>query len=308
MKKIIYITLIACLFTSCELVDVVDVKPQDKLTEENAIRNQKTAELALAGVYAMMSNLTGTYQQVVFQYGIGAQPGGAFGGTTSDYLINSVNPQGSGVLSMYSTMYELINRANYLIANLQQLNDDLFTDNAKTEIMAEARFMRGLYHFYLLRLYGQFWDLDSKYGIVIKDSPSRSAKVEPRSTVQESYDFILKDINFAIQNLPADNPPIYANKFAAMGFKARILLYMGQYQKAATLAKKVIDNSPFSLEDTFADIFEKGLKSSEVMFVGYYDSDERNPSASVWLLDIEISDQYIQIANNLGDTRIDFVN
>src|SRR5699024_2080383 len=113
---------------------------------------------------------------VVMQIGIGAQPGGLLGATSSDYYTNNIDSQDGSITSIYSTMYSVINRANYLIANLKPLDESLFSGNSKAEIMAEARFLRGLYHFYLLRLFGQFWELDSKYGIVIKDKPARSAK------------------------------------------------------------------------------------------------------------------------------------
>lgn len=314
MKKIIFYTLVTCILGACDLVDVVDIKPKDVLTEESAIRNQETAESALAGIYRQLNGNTIAYHQTVLQLGIEAQPGGYTGGSTSNYYVNNVDPQDGEVLSIYTHSYDVINRTNYLIEKLPQLDDGLFEGNRKTEIMAEARFMRGLYHFYTLRLYGQFWDLTSKYGIVLKDVPARSSNPKPRSTVQQSYEFILNDIDFAIDNLPiaipigADNPAIYANRYAAVGMKARIKLYMGEYSEAATLAKEVVDDGPFTLENTFAEVFENGYESNEMLLASYFDNDEYNATFDTWFLYLEVSDQYKQIANNLGDTRVNYVD
>lgn len=309
MKNILTAIFLVILMTSCDLVDVVDLEPQDVLTEESAIRNQETAELALAGVYSKMNNnnLVISNNQMILLMGIEAEPGGYQGSSNSQYYINNIDSEANNVVAVYSGMYDAINRANYIINKLPQLSDDLFDENRKTEILAEARFMRALYHFYLLREYGQFWDLESEYGIPLKNKPTKDITVIPRSNVQESYEFILDDFEFAIANSPSDNSAIYANPYAAKGFKARILLYMGQYEEAATVAKDVIDNSPFTLEPTFGAVFENSFNSSEMMFASYFDGDEVNSSGTAWFLFMSISSYYVQSANDVGDTRVDYL-
>ncbi|WP_147679000.1 RagB/SusD family nutrient uptake outer membrane protein [Algibacter pacificus] len=308
--NIIIVFIITFCIHSCELVDVTDIEAQDVLTEETAIRDQIGAELTLAGAYSFLNDASGTLyiKSVVLQLGIEAEPGGIIGGTSSSYYVNNVDPQDRDSKNVYSGMYTISNRANYLINILPSLDDALFETGSKSKIIAEAKFLRALSHFYLLRSYGQFWDLNSKYGIVLRTEPANDAIAIPRSTVQETYDFILNDLDTAIPDLAVTSPGYYANKYAALALKARIMLYMGKYTEAAILSKDVIDNSPFKLEDTFAEVFENEFNSSEMLFATYHDDNEYSASSVLWWIYISISDYYKNFANSVNDTRISYVN
>jgi hypothetical protein len=208
----------------------------------------------------------------------------------NSYVIN--NPISSGTeinVASYARMYEIINRCNWLIEKVDLLSIENFKNPArKTEILAEAKAIRATCHFYLLRLWGQFYNLNSKYGIVLRTEPVRSGEALPRNTVAEAYDLIIADLDEAIANAPTFRARYYINKTYAKGLKAKVLLYKGDYQNAALLAKDVIENSGsnFMLATNYMDQFNntdtsvfnnpevlfgsKGDKSESILGIGNY--------------------------------------
>src|SRR5699024_1340651 len=175
------------------------------------------------------------------------------------WAINEPIVTGSVAKGMYAIMYILINRANYVIQQVGRLKNNDFSDpDRKNQIIAEAKGLRALGHFYLLRLWGQFYNPESKYGINIRIKPSESPTAQPRNTVQETYDIIIKDLDDVINNAPDLREKYYISKTFGKAMKAKVLLYKGEYQKAATLAKEVMDNgnTEFALISSFDKLFD----------------------------------------------------
>ncbi|MBS1562858.1 MAG: RagB/SusD family nutrient uptake outer membrane protein, partial [Bacteroidetes bacterium] len=121
-----------------------------------------------------------------------------------------------------------------------------------------------------LMFFAEWKDLNSKNGVLLKSgSGGLSNAVMPRSTVAQSYDDIIGDLDYAVANGPTTNPSYYMNKYAAMILEARVLLTRGQtadVTKALDLANQVISSGKYTLETNVKDIFyTKGLASSEVI-------------------------------------------
>ena len=268
--------------TSCELTKELDeYEPLYSLVAETAIDNEDAANLALQGAYAAFKkrDQDGTPYIFVLPELMGAYvaPGSFLTYFPRILNIASNNPVTDSdpfVNGMYSGMYKLINNTNWIIQEVDLLDEEKFTNpDRKTEILGEAKTLRALAHFYLLRLYGQFYDIDSEYGLDVRLSPAMDASAYPRKTVRETYTEILKDLDFGITNNPDLTERYFVNKTFARGLKARVLLYMGDYANAATEAKNVIDNAggDFALASDFAGQFQPHSSpavwdNSEVLF------------------------------------------
>jgi hypothetical protein len=123
-------------------------------------------------------------------------------------------------------------------------------------------------HFDALRYFGQFYNLNSSYGIIVKTEPSNfTTRNIARNTVAEAYDIILSDLDYAIANAPNFSTPIYMSKTAAKALKAKVLLFKGEYAAAAELADEVITDNTRSLSTTFAKVFSDGFTSTEMIFM-----------------------------------------
>ncbi|MNX79048.1 SusD family protein [compost metagenome] len=203
---------------------------------------------------------------------------GTGGSAFQQFVDNDIKSDNYLLSGIYTGWYYLINMSSHIIEKTSRLET---TDPRKNEIIAEASFLRALGHFSLLRLYGQFFDTSSPYGIVTFNTPVQDITAKPRSTVSESYAQIEQDLKFAIANAPQYTSGKYASKQAANMLLAKVYLYKKDYAQAAQYAAATIDQrGNAKLEDKFADVFIKNFKSTEALMAPPYDdSGERNNKA-----------------------------
>lgn len=263
--------------TSCE--DRLSALPSQSKVDDNLIVDQQSAEYALNGIYYMYAECGTDYYDVLStgcaytQEIYPANYAGCIVYYQGAYQLESHDQLASDytVLGMWQSFYSQLAAANGVIKQMEVAPDSWFTGNRKAEIIGEARFMRALIHYNLLRWFAWYWDYDSPYGVLLRTEPTLASTIaKDRSTVADSYQCIMDDLDFAIGNMVEENPNHYANTWVAKGLKARVLMMRGQgtdYADAATLTKDIIDNGPYELEPYVFDIFyEKGLESPEVMF------------------------------------------
>lgn len=300
---IIRILLVVCMLTaSCELVEVSKIDPVNQLGEDQAITTINQAQSVLSGTYGQIKTfaLHTTSPGLYALLGGTMTPGASGGATEASFRDNNVDPQNATLAGMYSQWYKVLNNANHIIEKTAIIPT---TDPRRESLIAEAKFIRALSHFYLLRAFGQFYDMNSSYGIVLKDKPILSADPQPRATVKACYDLIISDLDDAITKAPSFKNTFYASKQASMALKAKVLLYMKRYNEAATLSAQVIASGPFQLETAYGDIFTKKIvNTKEVLFqTPYDDKNDRNNKAFVFRSSYAPSPSYI--ARMAGDKR-----
>ncbi|WP_268224479.1 RagB/SusD family nutrient uptake outer membrane protein [Sinomicrobium oceani] len=269
MKINIYICMVSVLLislSSCELArDLDDFEPNYALDADAAIVDEASAELALAGVYSgfRQRSIGAGNPEIYYIPSLmsGLMLNSSFNTNqeTMGYIDNTPIPMNaSSGLGAYSRMYDIVNRCNWLIEKVALLSDaDFDTPGRRAEILGEAKAVRATANFYLLRLFGQFYDTDSRYGITLRMEPARSSEALPRNTVAEVYEALIKDLDDAIADAPDLRARYYTNKTYAKGLKAKVMLYQGDYAGAAVLAGEVIHSSggSFDLAPDYAGIF-----------------------------------------------------
>ncbi len=250
--------------------------PDEAKVDGNAITDQQSANIAMNGVYYQLAAVEDYSDIMMAHYEeyheiVGAFLAGTLYSDFSSGLSDNVPDYSGWILTgLWTNSYRIINAANGVIKGVEALPDSKFVNGRKNELLGEAKFLRAYASYTLLSYFGQFFDPTSAYGILIrKDFVTPDNIEQARSTVQESYDFILEDVDFAIANAPASNPVQYATRWTAKALKARILLNRGSgddYDQVIALTKDVIENGPYQLEANLKDIFStKGPSSSEVM-------------------------------------------
>jgi hypothetical protein len=256
--------------TACS---IDDIQPINQFTEEIVISNESSANAVLNKIYnAHRSfNITSMAAATGFYGPTQNEARGLFGGT--GFSDNNVQDDSGLLNSIYSELYGTINDANFFIDLVEAGNAVGLAEARKNEMLAEARFFRAMAHFTLLRVFGEFYDTSSQYGVVTSLSPIRSADDKfARNTVQETYDAIIADLQYAVNNAGAGRDHIYVTATTAQGLLAKVQLYMGDYTGAATNALAVINNGDgYALEPVYADIYSKRWESSEVLFAPFVD-------------------------------------
>ena len=265
------------LFSSCD--NVLDVEPKGQQLESNYYQTPEQAYSALIAAYNPIAWQTGgpdnTYISVLGPLNSAADEAFAGGGGPNDTtpwqvwdtydLSGAVGPQAG----YWSRSYTGINRVNLL---LQKIDGVQGLDAAtKARYIAEAKFLRGYYYFWLVRLFRN---------VPLITSPLNTSEIyqQQQAPPDSIYTQIENDLTAAIPDLPAAPLPSdeggRATKGAAQVFLAKSLMWevgsgqnQSQMQRAADLLQQVNTSSAYSLLDNYPDIFSPDNKfHSESIF------------------------------------------
>ncbi len=185
--------------------------------------------------------------------------------------INDYTPQLNGsdqyVRENWSLLWQAINVTNSVVTRSATVN---LPDAVKTARVAEARFLRAIYYFDLVRMYGP---LPLKLEETIDPTPPPT-----RDPVAKVYDAIIADLKFAEANLPSKQSQYgRATKPAAQHMLALVYLTRaapGDMALAATEAKAVIADPQFGLLPRWGDNFTFGNEvNKEVVFSVQFTTD-----------------------------------
>ena len=160
--------------------------------------------------------------------------------------------------AMWTRFYKTIGRANQSIKYTE--NYGLTDQNYKNRLIGEAKFLRALHYFWLVRMFGDvpIQELDNSESWV-----TRKAKAD-------IYAYIEQDLLDAIQFLPNKNEYASADlgratKGAAQGLLSKVYLYEEKWQQAYDMAGNVMSSGQYGLESDYAKIWrvdgENGVES-----------------------------------------------
>lgn len=283
--KLIYKTLslllVSVVIQSCELLGSIDeIKPEHVVDDETVITDAATAQIALNGIYA---SLRSSYDVGIFRSCMSvwaATCGKTNTAGANEFLGNSENKtsikiDNYAVENVYRGYYYIINEVNSFLANLENSNPSDLSDMRKKEMQGEARCLRALIHIHLLRLFGEYYDTNSEYGIVLYEEPVRADVPKARSKVSDCYKLIQDDLEFASAYAPAyqDRHCLVSSLFAK-ALMARVSLTLGEYAVASEQAGQVIDEAGacgYGLEGDFLTVFTAQFDSPEMLFAPYVD-------------------------------------
>lgn len=323
MKKIYYILSISAVIislTSCEklLNDQADNQISDVA---ELMETPEDARNVLSGAYDVLVNGLDGQMQILHELLSDnvAQPisndrlTAVYDRTTATFNTTTA--------SAYSELYLAVFRANLILKYSKEIPG--ISGDELTQIENEARFIRGIAHFWVLKGFAQPWGYtpgNSHLGIVIRQEPL--ATPLPRSTVAECYSFIQEDLISAYNNLPVNNG-VYANRNAAAAILAYTYFLQNDFSNCKLYCDEVINSNVYSLEptlDTFhaLDSLYQYVPNPEMIFGGYsYEpfNDVRNEdytnvyrSYSVQGATMSLSQEaYDLISNNPLDNRQNWV-
>ncbi|SEW53460.1 RagB/SusD family nutrient uptake outer membrane protein [Chitinophaga arvensicola] len=246
MKNIFCYILMLVLFSSCS--NLLEEKPQ-AIAAETFYNTPGEVQAGLNAIYKPVrqgGNMGALYQcqleiYTEYMYGRGSHA------PLNDYQgLDNTNITRVG--DMWAGFYESIRNANLVIQKTPSGKKISETDVAR--FVAEARFMRGLFYFHLVRNWG---------GVPLRTEANMTLQNLARSSAQDVYNFILDDLGYAVTNLP-EVPRLAGapNKWAAKTVLADVYMNLHDYTKARDAAKEVINSNKFSLVPvTVADDFDK---------------------------------------------------
>jgi starch-binding outer membrane protein, SusD/RagB family len=277
MKKIHYVLFALLWLTSgCDLLD--QTSPND-IDAEGAITDAASAEAALLGCYSALQQPAyygGQYLLMTEALADNATTGGYNVISLNQLTDRAVTPANLLGEETWIAIYRVVTNCNYLLAALPDAKG--FEPNQRERIEREARTIRALAHFDLLRLYGEHWDTGSAFGVPVITAVQTLDDRPERATVAASYQFIINELEaaLALDAVPAAGVQ-YWGEWGIKGLLARAYFYQGDKTKAAAYAQQVVDSGVFAVlaPDQFAGLYER-RRTSESIFELAFDAQNRS--------------------------------
>ena len=234
-KNIIYII---CIFliavTSCKRDSFLDRAPLSSISPQTFFKNETDLQLYCNQYYSNLpiqtflradDNSDDKANQTInallantYTVPSGASTGDIPG--TGAYSAGTATIDGTGT----NWNFALIRACNFFLANYSRAQ---VTDAVKNNYAGETLFFRA----------NDFWKKVKAFGDVpyinkyITDT-SKSYLYAARMPHQQVMDSVLKDLNFAVDNIPVSpSQPGRLTKYAALALKARVCLWEGTYRK-----------------------------------------------------------------------------
>jgi hypothetical protein len=164
----------------------------------------------------------------------------------------TTSPENVCYYTPWQTIYQGIWRANQVLENIPEIEMD---EDLRRRIIAEARFLRGLYYYH-----GTIFYKDIP---LILTLPKTSEDLYPvQVSAERIWEQVYEDLSAALPDLPTkqEYPPEdmgRATSGAAAGYLARAYMFNGLFDQAAPLLKQIIDQEygSYSLVADYSDNF-----------------------------------------------------
>jgi hypothetical protein len=258
MKKITYLSIILLIAgTSC-----VKLKedPKGIITPENFYKTSNDAVQAVTAVYFLLNSGGNTVQtpyNTLFSTGMDMMtddidPGP--GATNPDVRSQAQllhNSSGLRVLQLWQQLYAGVYKANVALDNIPGISMDA---NLKSRLLAESKFLRALYYFNLVRLYG-----DVPLILHATTSLTPAALNVARDPAAAVYTQIEQDLTEAADALPLSYSATdvgRATQGAAKALLSKVYLTEEKWQNAADKAAEVINGGyGYGLFANYSQVF-----------------------------------------------------
>ena len=259
MKRATAVIAVALCMASC-----LSKMPGDAIHESQGMKTFADAEQTLTGIYSsyMSGALYSGYLTLLPD--IQADLVHAVQGNSNTYgpvWEWDIRPTNAEILGVYGSLYSVIGRCNFYLDKVGELRASLTNDDDITYLdyyTGEVYCARANAYMELIKCFCKAYDSETAVepeGGVALDSTYFGAKPLKRSTLKESYDFVVRDLKKAEELLEEDfdyytNP--YVTNAAAKVLRARAALYTQDFDEAIRYATEVIDNDAFALSTASA--------------------------------------------------------
>lgn len=270
MKKIIYyiIPALCLVFASCS--DLLDEESWTETGKDNYLYNAKEAENVLQGVYKDMANEYLYSYHLSLLFTISTDIAQCEGNSTSSFReipTNSHNASTSQISRTWQKLYSSIYDANDFIETVSGRIDKWGASDRElaTIYLGEARALRALFYFELVRWYGNV--------VLMKSTADsyRPATSFEQADPAEVYAFIEEDLKYAAEVLPwaVDDTKRSTNAYrfskgAALGLLTKVYCTWAGYPlrdeskwaEAVTTARRVVESGKHRLIPQYETVWK----------------------------------------------------
>ncbi|WP_169578543.1 RagB/SusD family nutrient uptake outer membrane protein [Salinimicrobium terrae] len=252
-KKVLLLAVLSAVlfFPSCS-EDFLERPPEDSYNVDKFYQTPAEVQAATNHLYsrpwyAFVSNVS---------WGIGELASGnarTWDARNSEFQTFAITGEHGTLTQAWESLYAVIAQSNSVINTLPEKVSPEVPEAVVNNAIAEARMIRATAYFYLVRIFGSVPLIADNTEIVLEP-------VVPRHLVEDIYEFIERDLRFAVENLYVRNEnPNYeigrVSSNSAKAMLAKVHLYQENWSMAYQLANEVINSGAFNLMEDYYDLF-----------------------------------------------------
>lgn len=183
-----YLLMALTIFVSCD--DVLEEEPFTQIGTESFYQNDTDALAAITAVYAQLKAGVGYYRQQYLSNVYAASDQGASSWKHGNFRRGTIANTDQNLPNFWKEAYVGIKDANNVIARVAETSN--IDDELKWRVIGEARFLRGLNYFNLVRCFGE---------VPLRTEPVKPGEEGlPVSPIADIYEVIISDFQFAAEN------------------------------------------------------------------------------------------------------------
>lgn len=269
MKKTLFISSVLCLAVASSCSDkFLDVQPKAALAV-TTLQNKVGVNSLLIGAYSLLDGWA-TPEGAYRSYQAGAD-NWVYGSVASDDAYKGTNAGDQPPISLieqgliqsdnvyfrgkWRGMYDGIARTNDVLQTLAVAND--VTDAERVQITAEARFLRGHYHFELKKMYNMVPYIDEK---IYNPNDLESTKIPNNEDI---WPKIVADLKAAYDVLPTKQSQVgRPTKWAAAATLAKAYLFQKKHAEAKPLLEAIVASGQYRLMPNYHDNFRAATNNN----------------------------------------------
>ena len=223
----------------------LNVEPQNNISSDKGYSTKEDAAAGLLGCYDGLQNTNyygASFPSDVDMVSNNIIEVGTYNTTYGLIAQNQISADNVEIATLWTSMYDTINRCNYLLEESEKITDPAFP---KLTTQAEARVIRAITYMNLLALWGgntQGYGYSGGFGVPLRLTPTLSIGDQTaalaRSAEVDVATAIRADLDFAVTNL-AVGTGTRATRNAALALRARFELRMRNYADALKYAQQV---------------------------------------------------------------------
>ncbi|MDR3141257.1 MAG: RagB/SusD family nutrient uptake outer membrane protein [Tannerellaceae bacterium] len=237
--------MISVLGLSCE--DILEEPVKSEFTESTLLAKKSGLESVLADAYGKIISSRNMVKRGEMTSDILWQRGGGEEGTATPLINFNWDPSNTLEAFDWMTLWQAIRDANIVLANAPDATG-FNTDTERSQLIAEARFMR-VWAYYVL--WDQYGSMPVRQSVDDPDVLPRVSEDEFRSFIETEFKAILEDI------YPEGGEPAYGrvNRGGVRGLLCLWYLNTHQWQKCVDAANEIIASGKYKLCDDYNAMF-----------------------------------------------------
>ncbi len=276
ITKSILIALALVAFSAQSCKDYLDENMISGVSSAIYYNNVAGLEDAVDATYSFLRMIYSEERSYMLSvFGTDTHTNGADGGWKSfNYYDNGLNASAAILLEQWTFLYQGVNQANAVVARAGSVPD--LSEELKLRRLAEVRFLRAFYYFYLVQTWG-----DVHFALEETTEPQVTANKTSEATIYEEG--IIPDLEYAIENLPKTQSDYgRATKAAAQFLLGKVLLTRGykdfgqasDFSEAEVLFTNVIEDYTFALVASHKELWDQDNQlNSEIIWAIQFTTD-----------------------------------